>query len=42
MYMDELEAHFRRENGQEAATDIPVTGDISEDSDLGVKVENVE
>lgn len=41
MYMDELEAHFRRENGQEQGNDIPITGDIAEDTDLGIKVEKV-
>lgn len=41
MYMDELESHFRRENGEELRDDIPVTGDIGDSDDLGVKIQKV-
>lgn len=44
MYMDELESHFRRENGEQLRDDIPVSGDIGDDKmrdDLGIKIHQV-
>jgi hypothetical protein len=42
MYLDELEADYRRQNSEETPNDIPVTGDIADDvSDLGFKIEHV-
>lgn len=42
MYMDELTKHLRREAGEEESPqETPVSGDISDMVDLGVKVEKV-
>ena len=41
MYMEELAKHLRREAGEEAPGDVPVSGDIADMDDLGVRVEKV-
>jgi hypothetical protein len=41
MYLDELEADYRRQNGEGTHDDIPVEGDIGDDMGLGVKIEHV-
>ena len=42
MYMEELTKHLRREAGEEDdPRDTPISGDITDSDDLGVKLEVV-
>lgn len=41
MYMEELNRYLRQQAGEERPEDTPVSGDIAEASDLGIKVEKI-
>lgn len=42
MYMEELARYLRMQAGEETPEDTPVSGDITEADDLGVKIEKVQ